>query len=69
MIKSQVYTFQKSLPSFSTLLKWGFAYRLKIQKAISNESDDLLNDTVNSSPPPQAEEAVSWIGHFSAVTP
>ena len=38
-------------------------------KAVSNESDDLLNDSHISSPSPQAEMAMSWMGHFSVVTP
>ena len=35
----------------------------------TNESDDLLNNTPISSPSPQAETAMSWVGHFSVVTP
>ena len=35
----------------------------------SNESGDLINDTPTSSPSPLAEMAMSWVGHFSAVTP
>ena len=38
-------------------------------KAVSNESDDLLNDTPTSLPSPQAETAMSRFGHFSVVTP
>ena len=37
-------------------------------KAVSNKSDDLLNDTPTSSPSPLAEMAMRWVGHFSAVT-
>ena len=36
---------------------------------LSNESDDLLNDTHTSSPSPQVEMPMGWVGHFSAVSP
>ena len=35
----------------------------------SNESDDLINDTPTSSPSPQAEMAMSLVGHFGVMTP
>ena len=38
-------------------------------KAVSNESDDLLNDTTISLPYPQAEMVMGWVGNFSVVTP
>ena len=40
-----------------------------ISVAVSNESDDPLNDTPTSSPPPLAEMAMSWACHFIVVTP
>ena len=44
---------------------------MKVQKplkAVSNESDDPINDTPTSSPSPQVEMAMSWVGHLSVET-
>ena len=37
--------------------------------AVSNASDELLNDTPTSSPSPRAEVAMSLVCHFSVATP
>ena len=60
---------QKSSPSFklSGVLATDRKYRGDL-KANSNTRDDLLNDTPTSSPSPQAEMSMSWVGHFSLVT-
>ena len=57
-------SFSKKLAIFLHLTKVGCLHL----KAVSNESDDLLNDTHTSSPSQQAEMSMSWMGHFSVVT-
>ena len=45
---------------------------MKVQKplkAVSSESDDPINDPPTSSPSPQVEMAMSWVGHLSVEKP
>ena len=41
----------------------------QISVGVPSESDELLNDTPNSSPSPLVEMVISWVCHFSVVTP
>ena len=44
-------------------------FECEISVAISNKRDELLNETPTSLPSPRAEMAMSWVCHFSVVTP
>ena len=43
--------------------------KAKKSVAVSSGGDALLNVILNSSQSPLAEMAMSWVYHFSAVTP
>ena len=61
------------LSFFEWPLKSGFTvlkpFESEISAAVSNASDELLNDTPTSLPSPRGEVAMSLVCHFSVVTP
>ena len=59
-------SFTKKLAIFQHLTKVGCRLLTDL-KAVSNESDDLLNDTTTSSPSPQARAVMSWVYRLSVV--
>ena len=70
-------SFSKKLAIFQHVTKAGccplsestVAIESEISVAVSNESDEILNDISISSPSPPAEIAMSWVCHFSVVAP
>ena len=58
------------LAIFQHLAKVGWKpFENRISVAASSESDELFNDTPNSSSSPRAEMTMGWVCHLSVVTP
>ena len=66
--KMLLFQYKRKLFKITHLTKGGCRLLTESIEA-SNESDDLINGTPTSSPSPQAEMTMGWVGHFGVMTP